>query len=475
MAPSAISPNELATNGLTTHGKSAVRKPNRTNVSQIHLNTADVIQLEHKYGAHNYHPLPVVFDSAKGAKVWDPEGKEYIDMLSAYSAVNQGHCHPKIVATLVEQAQKLTLSSRAFYNSIFGQFAQQITEMFGYDMVLPMNTGAEAVETAIKLARKWAYEKKGVPEGKAVVLSVSENFHGRTLGVISMSTDPESRGGFGPYLQGVGPTYQDEGKLRYIRFGEISDLERALELNGENVAAFLIEPIQGEAGIVVPPEGYLAQVRDLCKKHNVLLICDEIQTGLCRTGKMMCYEHDKIRPDVVLLGKALSGGVYPVSVVLADRDVMLCIKPGEHGSTYGGNPLGCAVAMTALRVLVDEKLAERAEVLGEKFRTAVRAINSPLVKTVRGRGLLNAVVIDEEKSSRGRTAWQFCLLLKSRGVLAKPTHVNIVRFAPPLVISEEDLMKAVKIIGQSLADLDKLEEIPGEFGSEKGHKDSVTN
>jgi len=419
--------------------------------------------------------LPVVFDSAKGAKVWDPEGKEYIDMLSAYSAVNQGHCHPKIVATLVEQAQKLTLSSRAFYNSIFGQFAQQITEMFGYDMVLPMNTGAEAVETAVKLARKWAYEKKGVPDGKAVVLSVSENFHGRTLGVISMSTDPESRGGFGPYLQGVGPTYQDEGKLRYIRFGEISDLERALELNGENVAAFLIEPIQGEAGIVVPPEGYLAQVQDLCKKHNVLLICDEIQTGLCRTGKMMCYEHDKIRPDVVLLGKALSGGVYPVSVVLADRDVMLCIKPGEHGSTYGGNPLGCAVAMTALRVLVDEKLAERAEVLGEKFRTAVRAINSPLVKTVRGRGLLNAVVIDEEKSSRGRTAWQFCLLLKSRGVLAKPTHVNIVRFAPPLVISEEDLMKAVKIIGQSLADLDKLDEIPGEVGSEKGHKDSVTN
>lgn len=475
MAPSAISPNELATNGLTTHGKSAVRKPNRTNGSQIHLNTADVIQLEHKYGAHNYHPLPVVFDSAKGAKVWDPEGKEYIDMLSAYSAVNQGHCHPKIVATLIEQAQKLTLSSRAFYNSIFGQFAQQITEMFGYDMVLPMNTGAEAVETAVKLARKWAYEKKGVPEGKAVVLSVSENFHGRTLGVISMSTDPESRGGFGPYLQGVGPTYQDEGKLRYIRFGEISDLERALELNGENVAAFLIEPIQGEAGIVVPPEGYLAQVQDLCKKHNVLLICDEIQTGLCRTGKMMCYEHDKIRPDVVLLGKALSGGVYPVSVVLADRDVMLCIKPGEHGSTYGGNPLGCAVAMTALRVLVDEKLAERAEVLGEKFRTAIRAINSPLVKTVRGRGLLNAVVIDEEKSSRGRTAWQFCLLLKSRGVLAKPTHVNIVRFAPPLVISEEDLMKAVKIIGQSLADLDKLDEIPGEVGSEKGHKDSVTN
>jgi len=441
----------------------------------VHLTTANVIQLEHQYGAHNYHPLPVVFESARGAKVWDPEGREFIDMLSAYSAVNQGHCHPKIVAALVQQAQKLTLSSRAFYNSVFGKFAQQITGMFGYDMVLPMNTGAEAVETAIKLSRKWAYEKKGVPEGKAVVLSVSGNFHGRTLGVISLSTDPESRGGFGPYLDGVGPTYEDEGKIRFIRFGEISDLERALEFHGDNVAAFLIEPIQGEAGIIVPPEGYLAKVQELCKKSNVLLICDEIQTGLCRTGKMLCCEHDNVRPDIVLLGKALTGGVYPVSAVLADRDVMLCIKPGEHGSTYGGNPLGCAVAMTALRVLVDENLAERAEILGEKFRSAIRAIQSPLVKTVRGRGLLNAVVINEEKSSKGRTAWQFCLLLKSRGVLAKPTHVNIVRFAPPLVISEEDLMKAVKIIEESLADLDKLDDIPGEVESEKGHQDMVTN
>jgi ornithine--oxo-acid transaminase len=441
----------------------------------VHLTTANVIQLEHQYGAHNYHPLPVVFESARGAKVWDPEGREFIDMLSAYSAVNQGHCHPKIVAALVQQAQKLTLSSRAFYNSVFGKFAQQITGMFGYDMVLPMNTGAEAVETAIKLSRKWAYEKKGVPEGKAVVLSVSGNFHGRTLGVISLSTDPESRGGFGPYLDGVGPTYEDEGKIRFIRFGEISDLERALKFHGDNVAAFLIEPIQGEAGIIVPPEGYLAKVQELCKKSNVLLICDEIQTGLCRTGKMLCCEHDNVRPDIVLLGKALTGGVYPVSAVLADRDVMLCIKPGEHGSTYGGNPLGCAVAMTALRVLVDENLAERAEILGEKFRSAIRAIQSPLVKTVRGRGLLNAVVIDEEKSSKGRTAWQFCLLLKSRGVLAKPTHVNIVRFAPPLVISEEDLMKAVKIIEESLADLDKLDDIPGEVESEKGHQDMVTN
>lgn len=444
----------------------AAPTPSKT-AGGVRLTSADVIGLEHEHGAHNYHPLPVVFERANGATVWDPEGKEYIDMLSAYSAVNQGHCHPRIVATLVDQAQKLTLSSRAFYNSVFGQYAKKITAMFGFDMVLPMNTGAEAVETAIKLSRKWAYEKKGVPEGKAVVLSVAGNFHGRTIGIISMSTDPESRTGFGPYLQGVGPSFDDKGTQRIIRYGEISDLERALELYGSQIAAFLIEPIQGEAGIVVPPQGYLQRVRELCTKHKVLLICDEIQTGLCRTGKMMCYEYDNIRPDIVLLGKALSGGVYPVSAVLADREVMLCIQPGEHGSTYGGNPLGCAVAMTALDVLVEENLAQRAFDLGEKFRAAVSAINSPLVKAVRGRGLLNAVVIDEEKSTRGRTAWQFCLLLKSRGVLAKPTHVNIIRFAPPLVISEEDLMRGVKIIGECLADLDKLDDIPGEVESEK--------
>lgn len=436
-----------------------------------HLSSADVIKLEHEHGAHNYHPLPVVFESAKGAKVWDPEGKEYIDMLSAYSAVNQGHCHPKIVKTLVDQAQKLTLSSRAFYNSVFGRFAQTITKMFGYDMVLPMNTGAEAVETALKLARKWAYMKKGVKQGQAIILSAKDNFHGRTLGVISMSTDPDSRRDFGPYLEGVGPTYMDNGELKYIRYGVLSDLERALELHGENVAAFLVEPIQGEAGIVVPEDGYLAACHALCKKHNVLLICDEIQTGLCRTGKMLCCEHDNVRPDIVLLGKALSGGVYPVSAVLADRDIMLCIQPGEHGSTYGGNPLGCAVAITALEVLVEEDLSRRATELGERFRQGVRAINSPLVQEVRGRGLLNAVVIDESQSVNGRTAWQFCLLLKSRGVLAKPTHVNTIRFAPPLVISEDDLMKVVKIIGECLIDLDKLDEIPGDDGSEKGHID----
>jgi len=317
--------------------------------------------------------------------------------------------------------------------------------------------------------------KKGVPEGKAIVLSVEGNFHGRTLGIISMSTDPDSRGGFGPYLEGVGPTYVDEeGDTQMIRYGVLKDLESALDLYGENVAAFLVEPIQGEAGIVVPPEGYLRGVAELCKKHNVLLICDEIQTGLCRTGKMLACEYDNVRPDIVLLGKALSGGVYPVSAVLADKDVMLCIKPGEHGSTYGGNPLGCAVALTALSVLVDERLAERSLKLGEYFRSTIRGFNNPLVAEVRGRGLLNAVVIDETKSLKGRTAWQFCLLLKSRGVLAKPTHVNVVRFAPPLVISEEDLKEAVTIIGECLLDFDQLDDIPGDEKSEKGHTDRLT-
>ncbi|KAI6009965.1 pyridoxal phosphate-dependent transferase [Pisolithus marmoratus] len=475
MSPVATSPHDFVSNG---RANSSVKAGNGANAADagtpVHLSSADHIRMEHEYAAHNYHPLPVVFDRANGAKVWDPEGKEYIDMLSAYSAVNQGHCHPKIIATLIEQAQKLTLSSRAFYNSVFARYAQQITEMFSYESVLPMNTGAEAVETAVKLSRKWAYMKKGVPEGKAMVLSVDGNFHGRTIGVISMSTDPESRGGFGPYLEGVGPTFRDNGSVRMIRHGVVEDLERALELYGDCVAGFLVEPIQGEAGIVVPPAGYLAEVRKLCTKHNVLLICDEIQTGLCRTGKMLCCEHENVRPDIVLLGKALSGGVYPVSAVLADKEIMYCINPGEHGSTYGGNPLGCAVAMTALRVLVEENLAERAEYLGEIFRAEMNALRSPLVKLVRGKGLLNAVVIDEEKSTRGRSAWQFCLLLKSRGVLAKPTHVNIIRFAPPLVISEEDLRKAIKVIAECLEDLDKLDDIPGEVESEKGHKDTLS-
>jgi len=431
----------------------------------------EVMNMEHTYGAHNYHPLPVVFERAEGSHVWDPEGKRYLDMLSAYSAVNQGHCHPAIVSALIQQSQKLTLSSRAFYNSVFGAYAKKITQMFGYDMVLPMNTGAEAVETSLKLARKWAYMQKGVPEGKAIILSAEDNFHGRTIGVISMSTEDESRIGFGPFLDRVGPqcphlSARDGGRIRYNNIG---DLERALEKHGKEVAAFLVEPIQGEAGIVVPDAGYLTKVRELCDKHNVLLICDEVQTGLGRTGKMLASEHENVRPDMILLGKALGGGVFPVSAVLADNGVMMCIKPGEHGSTFGGGPLACAVAIASLDVLVNERLPERAAVLGEKFRAGLRAINHPLVETVRGKGLLNALVIDESKSTKGRTAWQLCLLLKDRGILAKPTRDHIIRFAPPLVIAEEDLTLAVETIKQAIFDLDELAVIPGEDNEERGY------
>lgn len=361
-----------------------------------------------------------------------------------------GHSHPKIVDALCDQARKLCLSSRAFYNDIFGQYAKYIHEYFGYDKVLPMNTGAEAVETAIKLARKWGYQKKGIPEGQAVVLSCSDNFHGRTVGIISMSTDPDARNEFGPYLPNVGPVCPKTG--RTIRYNNIEDLEYVLEHNGKNVAAFLVEPIQGEAGITVPDDGYLTKVEALCKKHNVLLIADEIQTGLARTGKMLCVDHDGVKPDIVLLGKALSGGVYPVSAVLANDNVMLCIKPGEHGSTYGGNPLGCAVAMAALEVIKDENLVENAAILGAKFREAVSKIKSPALALTRGRGLLNAIVIDESKSN-GRTAWQLCLLLKKNGLLAKPTHQNIIRLAPPLCITEKELMDGVRIIDESLKEL----------------------
>ncbi|KAF8608920.1 ornithine aminotransferase [Ceratobasidium sp. AG-I] len=455
MAPTATSTNTTAPVHATKQTLANRKK------GDAEFTSERLMSMEHEHSAHNYHPLPVVFDRALGAKVWDPEGNEYIDMLSAYSAVNQGHCHPRIVAALVQQAQRLTLSSRAFYNSQFGKFAEQITKLFGYDMVLPMNTGAEAVETGIKLARKWAYVKKGVPEGQAIVLAAKDNFHGRTMGVISMSTDPDSRREFGPFLANVGPSIEIDGEMYTIRYNNVKDFERVLDAHGKNVAAFLVEPIQGEAGIIVPDAGYLEQVHALCKKHNVLLICDEIQTGLCRTGKMLACQHDNIRPDIVLLGKALSGGMYPVSAVLADKDIMLCIKPGEHGSTYGGNPLGAAVAIAALQVLVDEKLADRAEEMGKIFRDSINALKSPLVSLVRGRGLLNAVVIDESKSTRGRTAWDLCLLLKSRGVLAKPTHVNVIRFAPPLVISEAELRQCVNVIAQCLRDLDTVEVIPG--------------
>ncbi|KAI8097473.1 ornithine-oxo-acid transaminase [Halteromyces radiatus] len=426
------------------------------------LSSKQVLSLEETYGAHNYHPLPIVFSKAQGIWVWDPEGKKYMDFLSAYSAVNQGHCHPKIVKALCDQAQRLTLSSRAFYNDVFGSYAKYMSDYFGYDMVLPMNTGAEAVETAIKLARKWGYEKKGIPENQAIVLSCENNFHGRTTGVISMSTDPDSYAGFGPYLPLVGPVCPTTGIT--LRYNNVDDLEKILEANKGKVAGFLVEPIQGEAGIMVPDEGYLKKCYDLCKKHDVLFIADEIQTGLARTGKMLCVEHDGIRPDIVLLGKALSGGVYPVSAVLADRDVMLCIKPGEHGSTYGGNPLGCAASIAALEVIKDENLVEKSEQLGEKFRAALKNLNSPIVQTVRGRGLLNAIVIDESKTER--SAWELCLLLKSRGLLAKPTHVNIIRLAPPLCITEEELMEGANIIGQALKDIVnmKKEDIPNELG-----------
>ncbi|KAJ1929573.1 ornithine aminotransferase [Tieghemiomyces parasiticus] len=418
--------------------------------SNAHITSAQAMSLEAEYGAHNYHPLPAVLSKGKGAKVWDPEGKEYLDFLSAYSAVNQGHCHPKIVQALIDQSQTLALSSRAFYNDQFGKYAKYVTEYFKYDMVLPMNTGAEAVETALKLARKWGYMKKNIPANKALIFSCAENFHGRTTGVVSMSTDPEARNDFGPYLPNVGPYCPSTGSV--IRYNHAEDLEAALEAHGPEVAAFLVEPIQGEAGIVVPDEGYLKKCYELCQKHNVLFIADEIQTGLARTGTMLAIEHDGVRPDIVLLGKALSGGVYPVSAVLADRDVMLCIQPGEHGSTYGGNPVACAVAIAALEVLKEENLVERARTLGEQFRTALRAFDSPVIQTVRGRGLLNAIVIDESRCN-GKTAWDLCLLMKERGLLAKPTHQNIIRLAPPLVISEEELQRGVDIIKSSVADL----------------------
>ncbi|KAJ1679863.1 ornithine aminotransferase [Spiromyces aspiralis] len=405
--------------------------------------SAQAMELEEKYGAHNYHPLPVVVSRGEGAHVWDSEGKRYYDFLAAYSAVNQGHCHPRIVKALIDQAQVLSLSSLGFYNNKLGAFEKYMSEYFGYEMMLPMNTGAEAVETAIKLARKWGYIKKGIPDGEAIILAPSGNFHGRTTGVISMSTDPEARSGFGPYLPRIGPDYASTGKI--IRYDHAEDLEEALEKDGHRVAAFLVEPIQGEAGVKVPTDGYLRQCYELCKKHNVLFIADEIQTGIARTGYILAVEHEGIRPDIVLLGKALSGGMYPVSAVLADRDIMLCIKPGEHGSTYGGNPLACSVAMAALDVVKAEDLATKSRELGEYFRQRLRAIGSPVIKEVRGRGLFNAIDIDTDKA-HGKTAWDICLMLRDRGLLTKPTHETTIRFSPPLVITKEQLHECCGII-----------------------------
>ena len=399
------------------------------------MNTKDYIQREDKYGAHNYHPLPVVLDRGEGVYVWDVEGKRYYDFLSAYSAVNQGHCHPKIVGAMTEQANKLTLTSRAFYNSLLGEFEQYITDYFGYDKVLPMNSGAEGDETALKLCRKWAYEKKGVPENEAKIIVCEGNFHGRTITIISMSTDPDSYKGFGPYTPG----------FVTIPYNDTEALAKALE--DPNVAGFLVEPIQGEAGVYVPDEGFLSRAYELCKEKNVLFIADEVQTGLARTGKLLACDHEEVRPDILILGKALSGGVYPVSVVLADDDIMLCIKPGEHGSTYGGNPVAAKVAIAALEVLKEENLAERAEELGKKFRAELRKIDSPMVELVRGKGLLNAIVI---KPTNEKTAWDVCVALKENGLLAKPTHEHIIRFAPPLVITEAQLMECVGIISRTI-------------------------
>jgi len=399
------------------------------------ISSEKAMELEDKYGAHNYHPLPVVLAKGKGAKVWDAEGKEYFDFLSAYSAVNQGHCHPKIVGALTEQAQTLTLTSRAFYNDVLGVYEKYITEYFGYDKVLPMNTGAEADETAIKLARKWGYDKKGIPENEAKIIVCADNFHGRTVTIISMSTDPDAYKGFGPYTPGfVTVPYNDTAALE-------------AELKDPNVCAFLVEPIQGEAGVFVPDEGYLKKSYDLCKANNVLFIADEVQTGIARTGKLLAVDHEGVRPDVLILGKALSGGVIPVSAVLADDDIMLVIKPGEHGSTFGGFPLAAKVAVAALEVVKEEKLAERAEYLGQIFRKEIEAINSPMVSLVRGKGLLNAVII---KPKDGKEAWDVCMKMKELGVLAKPTHGDIIRFAPPLVITEEELLQAVAIIKEAL-------------------------
>ncbi|RPE08296.1 ornithine--oxo-acid transaminase [Chitinophaga lutea] len=397
--------------------------------------TQHFLDLEEQYGAHNYHPLPVVLNRGEGVYVWDVDGKRYYDFLSGYSAVNQGHCHPAIVAALTEQAQRLTLTSRAFHSSLLGEYAAYITRYFGYDKVLPMNTGVEAVETALKLCRRWGYVVKGIPEDKAKIIVCSDNFHGRTLNVVSFSTDPVARKNFGPYMPGY----------EIIPFNDLPALAHALQ--DKNVAGFMFEPIQGEAGVVVPDEGYLSKVRQYCTDAGVLMIADEIQTGLGRTGLMLACDHENVRPDILVLGKALSGGVLPVSAVLADDDIMLTIKPGEHGSTYGGNPLACKVAMAALEALRNERMAENAARMGALLREGIRNISSPYIKTVRGKGLLNAIVIDHPHED---AAWQLCLALKENGLLAKPTHGDKIRFAPPLTINAAQIAECVNIIRKSI-------------------------
>jgi ornithine--oxo-acid transaminase len=408
------------------------------------LTSKEAIELENKYGAHNYHPLPVVLSRGEGVHVWDVEGKKYYDFLSAYSAVNQGHCHPKIVEAMVNQAKTLTLTSRAFYNDMLGKYEKFATELFGFDKLLPMNTGAEAVETALKLARKWAYEVKGIDENKAEIIVCENNFHGRTTTIISFSNDPVARKNFGPYTKG----------FLKIEYDNLQELQEALE-SSNNIAAFLVEPIQGEAGVYVPSEGYLTAAKKLCKDHNVLFIADEVQTGIARTGKMLAVDHENVKPDILILGKALSGGAYPVSGVLADDNVMNVIKPGNHGSTFGGNPIAAAVAIAALEVVKEENLEENAEVLGKIFRADLTefAKTEDLVKSVRGKGLLNAVLINDTEDSS--TAWDICIKLRDNGLLAKPTHGNIIRFAPPLVMTEVQLKECISIIKKTISEFKK--------------------
>jgi ornithine--oxo-acid transaminase len=398
------------------------------------MNTQDYIKREDKFGAHNYHPLPVVLERGEGPFVWDVEGKRYFDFLSAYSAVNQGHCHPKIIKALTDQATRLTLTSRAFYNSALGEYEEYITKYFGYDKVLPMNSGAEADETALKLCRKWAYKKKGVKENQAKIIACDGNFHGRTISIISMSTDPDARNDYGPFTPGY----------IIIPYNDLNALAEALK--DPDVAGFLVEPIQGEAGVFVPDEGYLKKAYDLCKSKNVLFIADEVQTGIARTGKLLACDHEGVRPDILILGKALSGGVMRISAVLADDEIMLTIKPGEHGSTFGGNPLACKVAIAALEVVKNEKLAENSDRLGKIFREEMKSVKSDMVELVRGKGLLNAIVVRPKK---GKEAWDVCLAMKDKGLIAKPTHQHIIRFAPPLVINEAQLREAIQLIKEA--------------------------
>ncbi|WP_404984839.1 ornithine--oxo-acid transaminase [Chryseobacterium sp. M5] len=408
-------------------------------------NSQYFIELEEKHGAHNYHPLPVVLDKGEGVFVWDVEGKKYYDFLSAYSAVNQGHSHPKIVDALVNQAKKLALTSRAFYNSNLGEYERKITTLFGFDKVLPMNSGAEAVETAVKLARKWSYEVKGISENAAKIVVCENNFHGRTTTIVSFSNDPDANKNYGPFTPG----------FVKIPYNDLAALEEVLKNDAQNIAAFLVEPIQGEAGVYVPDENFLKNALELCKKHNVLFIADEVQTGIARTGKLIACHHENVQPDILILGKALSGGMYPVSAVLANDEIMNVIKPGQHGSTFGGNPIACAVAIAALDVVEEEKLSERAEELGKLFRSEIEKLieKSDLITKVRGKGLLNAILINDTPESS--TAWNLCLQLKENGLLAKPTHGNIIRLAPPLVITEEQLLDCVKIIEKTISDFKK--------------------